>query len=171
MKILARRKSTLKHVDAAFHDYFPHLADSWHGLPFPYAQGSYFSIRGYFGNFDEFEALEKLLVRVPCFGPFSDFTLLLPASINTLGLRNVPKTWNGVEKLANAVSSGRLSQLKKVVLDIEDQDEFDVARMQLNVAGVTCVKYDSAHRPFGRSLPSEYICLVVLFEHLTGNDD
>lgn len=170
MKILARRKSTLKHVDAAFHDYYPRLGDSWHGLPRPHAKASYFSIRGCFGSFHEFEALEKLLVRVPCLGPFTDFTLLLPASITSLGLRHVPKEWNGVEKLADAVRSGRFPQLKKVVLDMEE-DEFDVARMQLNIAGVTCVSYDSAHRPFGRSIPSKCICFVVLFEHLTGNDD
>lgn len=149
--ILARRKSTLKHINTIFHDNFP----------FPRLADSYHDMMSHFGSFDKFKALEKLLVPVPCFRPGEDFTDLLPESLSLLGLRRVPERWDGVWKLANAVRSGRFSQLKKVVLDLGGA-EFETARAQLNIAGVTCVRYDnSAQYPFGQDLPCKYICHVI----------
>lgn len=147
-EILARRKNTLKHVNAGFYSF---------SLP---EAGSHFS-RGEFRSFDKFKALEKLLVEVDSLGPVDDFTDLLPESLTLFGIRSELTIWNGVEKLADEVRRRRFSQLKKVVLDLGGA-EFETARAQLNIAGVTCVRYDnSAQYPFGQDLPCKYICHVI----------
>lgn len=153
-RILALRKNTLKHVNAGFHNFM---------LP-------YYTLRGEFGSFAEFKALEKLLVEVFSLDPVGDFADLLPESLTLLGIRYIQEEWKGVEQLANAVKSGRFSQLKKVVLDL-GQGEFEVARKQLDIAGIACVIYEYRPHPFGILFHVSSICLIVLFEHLTGNDD
>ncbi|PON24752.1 hypothetical protein TGAM01_v206260 [Trichoderma gamsii] len=152
--ILALRKNTLKHINAGFHNFM---------LP-------YYTVRGEFGSFADFKALEKLLVEVFSLDPIGDFADLLPESLTLLGIRYIQEEWNGVEELANAVRSGRFSHLKKVVLDL-GQEEFEVARKQLDTASIACVRYNYRPRHFGNFFHVSSICLVVLFEHLTGNDD
>ncbi|KAL6903070.1 hypothetical protein GGI43DRAFT_421937 [Trichoderma evansii] len=141
-EMLAQRKSTLKHVNMEFHNYFPLF------------EGSLELWKGHLGSFIEFHALEKLLVRVSSFDKplVAKFVDLLPESLTLLGLRDIPQNWDGVEKLAYAVRNGRLPRLKKAVLDL-GQDEFEVARAQLDLADVTCVRYDYDYHPFGRHFP------------------
>ncbi|KAK1239026.1 hypothetical protein MKX08_006087 [Trichoderma sp. CBMAI-0020] len=150
--ILAQRKSTLKHVNAGFHEY----------LPFSRLGDNHREMRGYFSSFAKFEALEELLVRVSRFRYVDDFTYLLPESLTLLGLRHVPEQWDGVSKLALAVRNGRFRQLKTVVLDL-GQEEFEMARLWLNLAGVTCVEYDNSHCAFGRdiALSLDYIARLL----------
>lgn len=144
-EILRQRKSTLKHVNIGFHSYFPRI------------DGAQTVWRGRLGAFVEFAALEKLLVRVSSFEErlVGKFINLLPKSLMLLGLRDIPKRWNGVGELANAVGNGHFSKLKKVVLDL-GQDELKVARAQLAIVGVTCVRYDYDDHPLGRHLPCKW---------------
>ncbi|KAM0515823.1 hypothetical protein ACHAPE_005902 [Trichoderma viride] len=134
-EILAQRKKTLKHVNAGFHS---------SSLP----EAGYHLNRGRFSSFGKFKALEKLLVEGHSISPVGDFTDLLPESLTLFGIRAVPKMWNGVEKLADKVRRGRFSQLKKVVLDL-GQEEFEMARKKLDIAGIACVRYDYRYYPFG----------------------
>lgn len=140
--MLAQRKSTLKHVNIGFHNYFARVdgGEEWG--------------EGHVHSFIEFHALEKLLVRLSSFdsGLVAKLVDLLPESLTLLGLRDIPDGWDGVEKLADAVRNGRLPRLKKAVLDL-GRDEFEVARALLGAAGVTCVRYDYDYHPFGRHLP------------------
>ncbi|KAL7921082.1 hypothetical protein ACQKWADRAFT_328091 [Trichoderma austrokoningii] len=144
LRILAMRKSTLKHMDIGYHKYFPHI-DGRRGIVMP----SHLDI------FARFDALEKLFLPMNIF-PFNldrNFSAMLPKSLTVLGLRNVPHFWNGVLVLATAVKQGRLPRLRKVVVDL-DPGTLEKTLPWLTLVGMTCERYDSGRHPFGRSLPN-----------------
>jgi hypothetical protein len=155
-KMLEQRKSTLKYMNAAFHSQFS---------PFEH---DHLLWRGHLSSFVKFNALEELLVRVPDISLVDGLIHLLPESLTLLGLRDVPKGWDGVEILADAVKDGRFPQLKKVVLGFQDDfiledmfgldqeefEEFEVARAQLDTAGVACERYHDPH-PLKRFDPGQ----------------